>query len=993
MEPLTIILGVLLVLAGLALAGLYRLLSQSKSESQRATAEANRKDILLREAEERLNRECDLMQGMMNIGHDSMYIKDAQGRFLRANQSGAVFLNLKSPQEMTGKSDADFFPPEIALQYRKEEEEILRTGKPVLDRVDKGPIIDGHQVWVSITKAPIYGRDGKLLGIVGINRNITERKVAEDSLARERDFLNTLMVNIPDQIYFKDNESRFVKINPATARVLGIASVDAAVGKTDADFFALEDASAFRIDDMNVIASGKPLLDRIECALLNGSDFWMSTTKAPIFDQHSRAIGVVGISRDITDRKKAEKALQDIVSSARCILWDARVKKVGARFVWDMKVQPSDLTRSEFGLANENDGVAWINHIPGEFRQEMHRVSHEALNRGADGYQQEFPFLAADGTMHWLKEEVKVSRLRSGDMHLVGVCVDITDRKRAQLLLENVVARAKCVLWNAEVQDKDGELVWDFHLVSAGTSGQWLAKNSTLDGDNWSSHLDPEDVVEMNKVCAEAVRGGQRGYAQEYRMRGSDKIIRWMSENVEITPKGPGRWDLVGVVVDITERKQAQEVLQQVIKRAQCLLWNAEVQKTHDGLNWDFNLVSSGVTRSWLGVDIKPERVLSIWNDHVEPADMREMDRRSQEAFLTGAKGYSQEFRIRGQDDKIYWMSENVEITLKSPGKWNAVGVVIDITPRKIIERQLEVERDLLQALMDNIPDSIYFKDIHLRFIRMNQHQSKFIGLGAPGLAIGKTDFDFYPEELATEFRKDEEHMIRTGTGISNKIERQSINGAPERWTLTSKVPYRGVDGRIQGLVGVSKDITEIKKMERALSDANEQLNKLAREDSLTGLLNRRMTLDLARNEWARWVRYAKPFSILMIDADNFKTINDRFGHLTGDQALRLVSKNLLLTVRTVDVVGRYGGEEFVVILPETALEGAVAAGQKIVQQIGEADLQINGCRVPLTVSVGVACANGDDKDLDTLLHRADMALYAAKQQGKNRAVSQVVRN
>lgn len=165
------------------------------------------------------------------------------------------------------------------------------------------------------------------------------------------------------------------------------------------------------------------------------------------------------------------------------------------------------------------------------------------------------------------------------------------------------------------------------------------------------------------------------------------------------------------------------------------------------------------------------------------------------------------------------------------------------------------------------------------------------------------------------------------------------------------------------------------------------KLKKLSREDALTGLLNRRMILERATAEWVRWRRYVSAFSIMIIDADNFKSINDRYGHLVGDQVLRSIANTIKRSIRSVDMVGRLGGEEFVVVMPETSAEGALAASQNLMSHIRQARLRTDDFVIQMTVSIGIATVSLDDKNFDAVLQRADVALYAAKRQGKDRAV------
>jgi diguanylate cyclase (GGDEF)-like protein/PAS domain S-box-containing protein len=318
-------------------------------------------------------------------------------------------------------------------------------------------------------------------------------------------------------------------------------------------------------------------------------------------------------------------------------------------------------------------------------------------------------------------------------------------------------------------------------------------------------------------------------------------------------------------------------------------------------------------------------------------------------------------------------------------------GFITDVTERQE-SGELAYERDLLQILMDNVPVRIFFKDRATRFLRINRFLAQQFGLADPAEAVGRTDSDFYPEEMAREFREDDLTVLRTGSPLAGKEERISLPREPEKWALVTKVPFRDREGRVIGIVGVSKDITELKNMERWLSDANGQLQDLARADALTGLMNRRVILEAAETEWVRWRRYGGAFATLILDADDFKLVNDRHGHVVGDHVLQHLASRLLRGLRNVDAVGRYGGEEFMVLLPETGLDGAIVAAQKILRSIGETPIKTDGLSLPLTVSIGAAAVREDDASLDVLIQRADRALYVAKRGGKNQACADPAR-
>lgn len=175
-------------------------------------------------------------------------------------------------------------------------------------------------------------------------------------------------------------------------------------------------------------------------------------------------------------------------------------------------------------------------------------------------------------------------------------------------------------------------------------------------------------------------------------------------------------------------------------------------------------------------------------------------------------------------------------------------------------------------------------------------------------------------------------------------------------------------------------------ELERTLK---EKAEIQAHTDYLTGLFNRRHFIELAEHEPARALRYQRPLSLLMIDIDHFKAINDTWGHRTGDDVLQKVSQLIRNAIRDVDIVGRIGGEEFAAMLVETDVEQAMLVAQRLCTTV--ASIMIisqEGVPLRVTISIGLTGLKGRDINFDSLLNEADMALYSAKQSGRNRVVS-----
>jgi diguanylate cyclase (GGDEF)-like protein len=175
-----------------------------------------------------------------------------------------------------------------------------------------------------------------------------------------------------------------------------------------------------------------------------------------------------------------------------------------------------------------------------------------------------------------------------------------------------------------------------------------------------------------------------------------------------------------------------------------------------------------------------------------------------------------------------------------------------------------------------------------------------------------------------------------------------------------------------------------LKYLSDRLQKSLSEVEILARTDSLTGILNRRSLFDFAANEFQRAYRYNVVFSLIIFDVDHFKAVNDRYGHLAGDVVLKVIAAKVQSQLRTVDCFGRYGGEEFVVVLPESDLVASAILGNRLCESISTLAIPDLDPAPQITASFGIATYTAIDHSVDDLFGRADQALYHAKQAGRN---------
>lgn len=183
-----------------------------------------------------------------------------------------------------------------------------------------------------------------------------------------------------------------------------------------------------------------------------------------------------------------------------------------------------------------------------------------------------------------------------------------------------------------------------------------------------------------------------------------------------------------------------------------------------------------------------------------------------------------------------------------------------------------------------------------------------------------------------------------------------------------------------------AKSMLKLRSGALKLLSANQELHRLATTDALTETFNRRHFMDMGTSEYARARRYGTPLSLVMLDADHFKKVNDTYGHDVGDEVLRVLSKLCQQGLRQMDFVGRLGGEEFALCLPQTDMTGAVLVAERLRTSV--AACEVGRQKLKFTVSLGVAQLTLEDEELSGLIKRADQALYTAKSTGRNKVVT-----
>ncbi len=683
-----------------------------------------------------------LLQAILDNVPDRIYFKDTQSRFLKLSDALAKRLGVKDPEEAIGKTDFDFNLTEKAEEFYQDEQRIIRTGEALINKTERQILPNGEIAWTSTTKVPLRDKAGKVFGIAGINRDITDQVQMKESQARTNSQLRAVLDNIPDRVYFKDTESRFVQCNRAVARRLGVETWEQVIGKTDFDFYPREKAEEFRRDEQKIFEAGQPLLGKIEKVTMpDGKITWASVTKVPLRDDGGKVIGLVGISQDITELKQTEESLNRERRLLRTLIDNLPdlvfIKDAQSRFVVTNMACAQQLGA---GHPDKVLGKSDADFVGPELA-EQYLADEQSLMRSGQPMNKEEPTQhKGTGEMRWsLTTKIPLKDDEGNVTGLIGIARDITKLK----LAEEALRQSRDEL-EQRVTERTAEL---------------SERNAAM-----------QQQIAERKRAEEALAGAQR-------------LLQAMLDNVP----------------DRIYFKDTQSRFLKLSRTLAKRIGVADPEQAVGKTDFDF---------------FPPEKAQEFFQDE-------------QKIIQTGQPLINKietQTRLGGE---VTWASVTKVPLRDETGKVVGIaGINRDITDQKHTEESLAQERLLLRTLIDNLPDAIYTKDTSGRKTLVNPANLKNLRCKTEAEAIGKSDFNLFPPDIAEKFWADDQKVIQ-GQPVLNRQEYFIDETGQERWLLTSKLPLRDPNGKIIGLVGIGRDITEYKQVEARLEYERELFRAL----------------------------------------------------------------------------------------------------------------------------------------------------------------------
>jgi diguanylate cyclase (GGDEF)-like protein/PAS domain S-box-containing protein len=697
-------------------------------------------------------------------------------------------------------------------------------------------------------------------------------------------------------------------------------------------------------------------------------------------------------AREITARIDAQKEVSKLNASLEEKVMQ-RTRQLSEAFKHlDLQVAALEAAANAIVITDSHGTILWVNHafttLTGYSKEEMLGKNPRLLKSGVqpDSYyaelwstissgkvwQGELVNRRKDGTTY--TEEMTITPVAQGvgnaaDTHFIAIKQDITDRKKSE---ETVRRLASIVEFSEDAiigKNMDGVITsWN-----RGAEKMYGYTGREVVGRNLSFLLPPERQTEEQSIMERILSGQPIECLETQRLTKTGSVL---DVSLSVSPIKDASGHIAGASAigrDITLRKRSEEQLKLQSAALEAAANGIVITDRHGAIVWA-NHAFTTMT------GYRKEEVLGKNPRLLKSGEQTESYYAELWSTISSGKIWRGELVNRRKDGTTY--TEGMTITPIRPNVGAAnlthfIAIKQDITGRKRAEEELYRAHQMLQSILNTIPQRVFWKDRNCTYVGCNRAFATDAGLNTSAEIIGKSDFELAWSGMADRYRADDKLVMEQGSTKLNYDETQSRPDGSLLWLRTNKLPLWDREGKVIGVIGTYEDITERKV-------AEERVQYLAYYDALTGLPNRTLLQDRLTKALASARRRKDKVALLFLDLDRFKTINDSLGHSVGDLVLKEVAERLKKWAREQDTVARVGGDEFLIVLTavKDASDAAVAA-ERLMNAM-TAEFVAQGHSVGISCSVGISIFPEHGRDGETLIKNADAAMYCAKESGRN---------
>ena len=687
-------------------------------------------------AERRLGEERSLLHNLMSNIPDAIYFKDLEHRYTRLNDVQAQVLKSEKPEDVIGRTTDDFLSPERVKMRMEEEKKIFESGEPLIDRVEKAPQDDGTVRWLSATKAPIRDQQGAIVGLVGITRDITQNKQAEDALRLSEEQFRAIVETARDGFISIDGDGNISQFNPAAEKMFGYDAKDA-IGKSVGDLIVPDKFRKKHEDGLaKFLRSKKKKLSggllNVEAQRADGTIFPVELMLSESTQTGDRCTALI---RDVSDRKKSEEKVRKLTSAVQqnpmaVIMTDVEgtIEYVNPKFV-------------EITGYNEDEMIGQNSRLlkSGITPQKVYERLWTTV-AGGKVWKGTFHNKRKDGTIYLASTTISPILSEDGTTsHYVGVQQDVTLAKQSEKALAESEERFRAVVDSAPsaifLTDRDGR----FLLVNK-TIRTWMnAEEADIVGKSIFDLFPKDQAEQILKGDLKVIASGT-SMSYESKRTHLDGITRDVVVHRSPIRDSTNKIIAVGsIVLDVTERKRAEEALAESEQRLSFALEGAA-----EAL-WDWDVGTDKVYFSnhlyeMLGYrpdDLEPR--MASWQANIHPDDKVNAMAMLNDHIDGRSVEYVKEYRIKTKAGNWIWISDRGRVVAYGPDGQASriVGTYTDITDRKRSEQALRESEQRFKDFAEAASDWFWEMGPDLRFTHMSEQFEKITGLEI-GSVLGK---------------------------------------------------------------------------------------------------------------------------------------------------------------------------------------------------------------------------------------------------------------
>ncbi|MEI7846501.1 MAG: PAS domain S-box protein [Chloroflexota bacterium] len=824
---------------------------------------------------------------------------------------------------------------------------------------------------------------------------LIERKKNELELRK----LTQAVEQSPASIVITDLQGKIEYVNPRFSQVTGY-SLQEVIGKNPRILKSNKTAQTTYSQLWQAITSGKEWHGEFINRKKDGSQYIESASISPIIDPDGSITHYLAVNEDITERKQMENALRTSEERFRHMFEDHHAVMLLIDPETARILDANTSAQKFYGYPRAELTTMLItdlNTVPAiQVLDELQKAVNNELNFFYATHR------LANGDPRSV--EIHSSALMLNDKPvLFSIIHDVSERKRVDNALRTSEERFR-------------HMFEDHHAVMLlvdPDSGQILDANTSAQ--NFYGYtraaLQNMSMTELNAVSANVVMANlQKAASNETNLFiGFHKLANGETRSVEIHSSPLILNDkpaLFSIIHDITTRTQMEQALRKSEESYRLLAENiSDVIWILDLNTCGFRYVSPSVERLR---GYSPEEVLTQdMSQSISPNSLLILQEsilvRSQ-AYQDGYRGfYVDEIEQPCKNGSTVWTETTTTFrTNESNGHLEVYGVSRNIRERKQAEEALRANMKHFQDLVEHLPVAYHSLDESGRLIDVNQDWCELLGYRREEV-LGKAFIEFWAAENRQAFAERFEVFKQKGFSDNEQIVLCKKNGSQLTVLLTGRVQLNAA-GAFDRTHSIMVDITESRQAQVAMQIANEklilhmaeieylqtELREQALRDPLTGLFNRRYLNETIEREILRADREKTPLSVIIADIDFFKKINDLHGHQAGDKFLVEIASILKHNVRGSDIVCRYGGEEFLLVLPDTSQEAAASLAEKLRILCAGLVVPHDGKELQVSMSFGVATYPEHGTQADEVIMKADKAMYQSKTSGRNRVTNYV---